>query len=114
MEKIGVVRMIRLSTFVRNVVAKRKIPDNSNAGPFLPTVLMKMDIEGSEADVLPDMLFTGALPHINVTMMEYHRRISSSKRRNAIVGFSGLRPGGLRPGGLRSGGLSPEGLNPLD
>ena len=35
-----------------------------------PKVLMKMDIEGSEIDVLPDVLFNGGLGAINGLMVE--------------------------------------------
>ena len=33
---------------------------------------MKMDIEGSELEVLTDLLATGSLQHVDLTMVEYH------------------------------------------
>jgi len=33
---------------------------------------MKMDIEGSELEVLTDLIITGALQHINFTFAEFH------------------------------------------
>ena len=40
-----------------------------------PNVVMKMDIEGSEVDVIPDLLFTGGLQFINNIMVEWHDRL---------------------------------------
>lgn len=37
-----------------------------------PSVVMKLDIEGSEIDVIPDLLLTGAFAHIDVSMIEFH------------------------------------------
>jgi len=65
------ITLLRLSDFLRNVVGKRQMPFDSNrdqVGP--PKVLMKMDIEGSEIDVLPDVLFNGGLGAINGLMVE--------------------------------------------
>ena len=42
-----------------------------------PTVLMKMDIEGSEVEVLPDMLWRGAMSHIDRVLIEFHTRLVS-------------------------------------
>ena len=33
---------------------------------------MKMDIEGSEVEVLPDLAITGALQYIDVLIVEFH------------------------------------------
>ena len=33
---------------------------------------MKMDIEGSELEVLTDLLATGSLQYVDLTMVEYH------------------------------------------
>ena len=45
---------------------------------------MKMDIEGSEIDVLPDLIFTGSLQYINNIMIEWHQnRETLHNRKNA-------------------------------
>ena len=72
------VTLIRLSDFLKNVVAKRKysVPSNSISNSILPPkVVMKMDIEGSEIDVIPDLIFTGGLQYINHIMIEWHERL---------------------------------------
>ena len=66
--------MIRLADYVLNKVVKRKLPrsltsDDTNRKP---NVVMKMDIEGSELEVLTDLLVSGALQHIDLAMVEYH------------------------------------------
>jgi len=62
--------MIRLSDFVLNTVMKRKIP---NIGiPVKPVVLAKVDIEGSELEVLTDLLITGAMQHVDKFLVEFH------------------------------------------
>ena len=57
------ISVIRLSDFLINIVGKRKIPE-----PFFynspPRVVMKMDIEGSEVDVIPDLIYSGGLQSI--------------------------------------------------
>ena len=42
---------------------------------------MKMDIEGSEVDVMPDLILTGALQYINVIMVEWHGRLEHLEER---------------------------------
>ena len=42
---------------------------------------MKMDIEGSEVDVLPDLLRSGAMSHINTALIEFHARLSKDQFR---------------------------------
>ena len=67
------ISVIRLSDFLMNVVGKRKIPEpffNNSA----PNVVMKMDIEGSEVDVIPDLIYSGGLQYINTLMIEWHER----------------------------------------
>ena len=76
------VTLLRLSDFLQNVVGKRKIPLMGNAAP--PRIIMKMDIEGSEVDVIPDLILTGTLQYINVIMVEWHGRLESlAERRKA-------------------------------
>ena len=73
------VKMIRLSDFINNVVATRRIPDfSSYLTPRAytrrsPNVVMKLDIEGSEVDVAPDLFFAGSLQHLDAIMIEWHQ-----------------------------------------
>ena len=68
------ISVMRLSDFLINMVGKRKIPV-----PFFynspPRVVMKMDIEGSEVDVIPDLIYSGGLQYINTLMIEWHERM---------------------------------------
>ncbi|CAB4065656.1 unnamed protein product [Lepeophtheirus salmonis] len=61
----GSVDLIRLSDLVLNQVNKRNKSEDG-------VVLLKMDIEGSELEVLTDLLLTGALSTINLTFVEWH------------------------------------------
>ena len=42
---------------------------------------MKMDIEGSEVEVLPDLALTGALQHVDAVMTEWHPGLAGSPER---------------------------------
>ena len=68
------VNVISLRNFLQNVVGKRKIP-SVNYKSVKPKVVMKMDVEGSEVDIIPDLLFRGGLEHVNNLMLEWHRRL---------------------------------------
>ena len=46
---------------------------------------MKMDIEGSEVDVLPDMLRSGAMSHIDTALIEFHSRLSKDQFRDCVL-----------------------------
>ena len=71
---------MRLSDFMKNVVGNRNIPTPTTS--FIPpNVVMKMDIEGSEVDVIPDMLFTGAFQYINTIMVEWHENLEQLEER---------------------------------
>ena len=80
------VTLIRLSEFMRDVVGKRKLPIEP-VEAFPPRVVMKVDIEGSELDVIPDLLFTGGLEYINTMMVEWHGHLEKKDQRNAAHGF---------------------------
>ena len=54
-------------------------------GKKAPTVLMKMDIEGSEVDVLPDLLWSGAMYHIDTALIEFHTRLTKDQFRNRVL-----------------------------
>ncbi len=83
----GTVSLVRLSSYILDVVSKRDLgraPDPLRP----PAVLMKMDIEGSELEVVPDLLVTGALRHVNVTMIEWHRHTATPDRVKTLVNQS--------------------------
>ena len=66
------VNLIRLSKFINETVAKRYIP-TLDPGIFgEPKVLMKMDIEGSERQVIPDMIENNSFDFIDGAFIEYH------------------------------------------
>ena len=82
------VTLIRLSEFLKDVVATRKLPKVQREGIGSketvfrqPRVVMKMDIEGSEVDVVPDLIFTGGLQLINSIMVEWHERLEKLPER---------------------------------
>ena len=59
---------------MKNVVGTRTLPvPSSESHP--PQIVMKMDIEGSEVDVMPDLIFTGGLEHVNNIMVEWHEHL---------------------------------------
>ena len=71
---VFVFRMIRLADYISNKVITRAIPQllNTEILKEKPNVVMKLDIEGSELEVLPDLLVTGSLQHIDLVTIEYH------------------------------------------
>jgi len=73
------VTLMRLSDFLRNVVGTTALPRQSGAhsGAHPAQIVMKVDIEASEMDVLPDLIFTGGLQFINVLMVEWHENWKS-------------------------------------
>ena len=84
------VRLIRLSQFLQENVARRKLPATEfGQGP--PRVLMKMDIEGSEVEVLLDLIFNGGLNIVNGLMIEFHKRLEKlPERQEAHMKVCGL------------------------
>ena len=78
-KKTSQIKLLRLSDFLINVVGTRKIPSNDSKIPGImkrpPKIVMKMDIEGSEVDVMPDLIFSGGLQYINAIMIEWHERL---------------------------------------
>lgn len=65
-----IAKLLRLSDFVKTVVNTRRLPIWPRSTP--PKVVMKMDIEGSEVEVVPDLIFSGALQYIDVMSVEWH------------------------------------------
>ena len=64
--------MIRLAEYVLQKVVTRKIPTLTGAETGPPAVIMKMDVEGSELELLSDLLISGALQHVDNVLIEYH------------------------------------------
>ena len=67
------VNLVHLSKFIQDIISSRKLPqlDPEVYGP--PQVLMKLDIEGSEVEVIPDLILSESLQSIDVMMIEYHK-----------------------------------------
>lgn len=68
--------MIRLSDYILQKVVNRQLPRSLTASQLerKPNVVMKLDVEGSELEILTDLLVTGALQHIDLVTVEYHSR----------------------------------------
>ena len=85
------VNVIRLSDFINNVVATRSIPsatENLTKEKIQPpTVIMKLDIEGSEVDVVADLIFSGSFKHLDVAMIEWHQEMmrDDNFRKRAVM-----------------------------
>ena len=73
--------MTRLADYVLNKVNTRKIPHLLSAEMLKqkPNVVMKLDIEGSELEVLTDLLVTGSLQHVDLVAVEYHLLTQNDK-----------------------------------
>ena len=83
------ISLIRLVDFLNNVVAMRRLPMTpTGEGP--PRVLMKMDIEGSELEVLTDMVITGALQYVSLALIEFHP-LSYQKNSTRQLGILNLK-----------------------
>jgi len=70
----GSAKMIRLSDYILHKVITRKLPKPLNVEELeqKPNVVVKLDIEGSELEVLTDLLVTGSLQHVDFVSAEYH------------------------------------------
>lgn len=70
------VRIVRLSSWIQNEIEGREIPKTTiqDISEFMaPKVIMKLDIEGLEFKVFPDLLTSGALcKNIHYLMGEFH------------------------------------------
>jgi len=68
------VPIIRLATWIREEIGGREIPTTRYSEEYSdPKVVMKLDIEGLEFKVFPDLLTTGALcNNIHYLMGEFH------------------------------------------
>ena len=79
-----IIQLKRLSEFINGVVAKRKLSpaDTSSKNLVHPHVVMKMDIEGTEVNVVPDLVMSGALQHVDLVMTEWHHGNFAGEKRN--------------------------------
>lgn len=67
-----IIETIDLAAWVNQNIHTRYVPDAIMPTDPPPTVVMKMDIEGSEYPVLVSMLVKGALCQISVITLEWH------------------------------------------
>ena len=72
------ITVLGLSDFLKNDVRKRKHPVKIDEDDP-PRVLMKMNIEGSEIDVNPDIIFTLDLQYVNELMIQWHERLEKEE-----------------------------------
>ena len=84
--------MIRLSEFILQKVMTRKLPNviPKEYDHQSPQILMKMDIEGSELEVLTDMVITGALQYVSLALIEFHP-LSYQKNSTRQLGILNLK-----------------------
>jgi len=83
------VDVIRFAKFITDVVAKRKLPVSAKVET--PRVVIKADIEGAELKIIPDMITTGALNHVDNLHMEWHGEASYRQGREPAM-ISKLAP----------------------
>ena len=83
--------MMRLVDYIHHKVITRKLPSSLNIETMKlkPNVIMKLDIEGSELEVITDLVVSGALQHIDLALVEYHSKsfYKSDFRNSAILGL---------------------------
>ena len=72
--------LFRLGEFLKNNVRKRKFPVKIDEDD-LPSVPMKIDIEGSKIDVISDIIFTGGLQYLHKVMTEWHESLKKQEGR---------------------------------
>ena len=53
------IQLIRLATFINNEVGQRELPKIDEKILGKPSVVMKIDIEGSEVEVIEDLVMQG-------------------------------------------------------
>jgi len=76
------IELIRLATYINNDVAQRKLPKNVDEKVLgKPSVVMKMDIEGSEVEVIEDLVMQGSLQYIDIMMVEFHDVLAQTEEK---------------------------------
>jgi len=88
------VATIRIADFINNVVATRRLP-KTKGQELPPAVIMKLDVEGKEMEVIPDLVLSGALAHIDTLHVDWHLSINwqdpeARKTKDAIELFTRL------------------------
>eukprot|EP01134_Creolimax_fragrantissima_P007967 CFRG7967T1 len=84
-KKRDIVSVMRLASYINNVVAKREVAKEIDEKDP-PMVIMKVDIEGSENDLIFDLAMTGALQHVDAAFIEWHEflhQIAKAKQKTA-------------------------------
>ena len=81
-----------MSEFILQKVMTRKLPNviSKENNHQSPQILMKMDIEGSELEVLTDMVITGALQYVSLALIEFHP-LSYQKNSTRQLGILNLK-----------------------
>ena len=65
------VKTIWLAKFIKEVVATRRKPNGPRGN-----VVMKLDVEGMEMELVPDLVMSGALSHVDNIYIEWHPQAS--------------------------------------
>ena len=78
--------VFRLGEWFKNNIWKRKFSVKIGEDD-LPSVPMNMDIEGSEIDVISDIIFTGRLQCLNKVMTESHERLKKQEGKKQTQNF---------------------------
>ena len=76
-----IVKLTKLSNFIREKVATRTIPHLDPIQHGQPKVLIKMDIEGSEVEVIPNLIYSQSFDFIDVILIEFHNFLNQKKRK---------------------------------
>lgn len=93
------VKVIRLSAWLKKHIYEREIPDkplplknheNITGHEMPPKVVMKLDVEGMEIIMLPDLLFSGSLCQtVDYVFGEFHR-FGIPVEPNEVTGHGGI------------------------
>ena len=68
-KSLGEVKLVRLAEYVNEAVGEKK------------AAAMKMDIEGAEIEVIPDLILRGSLRYIDSMHVEFHEVLLADRRR---------------------------------
>jgi len=70
---ISDVNLVRIADYILEFVASRQLPRGMEVLE-VPKVVMKLDVEGLELEIIPDLLFKGALVHVDRLMVDWHTK----------------------------------------
>ena len=90
------VRTIDLAKYVLEHVASRQLPAGTSMDRGTEGVLLKIDIEGSEHELIPHMIITGALCKIGAMFYEEHKWGHVSVANNKDTAFTAFFEGFAR------------------